>query len=457
LKTANLAIVFTDIKGFTERTSRQTLEENQRLLQVHHALLAPLFKAFGGRIVKSIGDAFLVTFESPTQAVLSGIAIQDRLWHHNRAVPEPEQLHVRVAVNVGEVRLESNDIFGEPVNIAARVEGIAEAGEVYFTEAVYLAMNKAEVPSKEVGAFELKGIPGKIRVFHVPRAPYRVEAPTAAAIAEAPGSESMPPYGNLALSRVPESALGPAVDLSALGQRAAAGVAVLGQRAAAGASVLGQQATALGQQARTVGGSLVSRLRDGVPPGLMERVRSRLPPDLVERVRSRLPARKALVGLGLVAVVAGVAVVAFGGGATMRAIDAVEDAPEDERGPLVREAKRLIQEERDAGRRHYLEGRLEEARGNFSGAVSDYSRAVRAGSDDAEDRIIDLLEHPQCGARKAAAQAVGSLKLESALGELEDLADDGGPDDGATGGLFGIGRCDSKATAQSVLKSFNKD
>lgn len=445
MKTANLAIVFTDIKGFTERTSRQTLEENQRLLQVHHALLAPLFKAFGGRIVKSIGDAFLVTFESPTQAVLSGIAIQDRLWHHNRLVPEPEQLHVRVAVNVGEVRLESNDIFGEPVNIAARVEGIAEAGEVYFTEAVYLAMNKAEVPSKEVGAFELKGIPGKIRVFHVPRAPYRVEAPTAAAIAEAPGSESMPPYGNLALSRVPESSLGPVVDLSALGQRAAAGVAVLGQRAAAGASVLGQQATALGQQARTVGGSLVFRLLDGVPPGL------------VERVRSRLPARKAMVGLGLAAVVAGAAVVAFGGGATMRAIDAVEDASEEERGPRVREAKRLIQEERDAGRRHYLEGRLEEARGNVSGAVSDYIRAVRAGSDDAEDRIIDLLEHPQCGARKAAAQAVGSLKLESALGELEDLADDGGPDDGATGGLFGIGRCDSKATAQSVLKSFNKD
>ena len=87
MKTANLAIVFTDIKGFTERTSRQTHEENQRLLKVHHDLLAPLFNAFGGKILKSIGDAFLVTFESPTQAVLSGIAIQDRLWQYNRTVP----------------------------------------------------------------------------------------------------------------------------------------------------------------------------------------------------------------------------------------------------------------------------------------------------------------------------------------------------------------------------------
>ncbi|NRD67225.1 adenylate/guanylate cyclase domain-containing protein, partial [Corallococcus exiguus] len=243
MKTANLAIVFTDIKGFTERTSRQTLEENQRLLQVHDALLAPLFKAFGGRIIKSIGDAFLVTFESPTQAVLSGIAIQDRLWHHNRQLLEDEQIHVRVAVNVGEVRVEPNDIFGEPVNIAARVEGITDAGEVFFTEAVYLSMNKAEVPSQEVGAFELKGIPGKIRVFRVPRAPYRVLAPAAPdAVLPSPEEAALlPPYGNLALARVESN-----LDLS--------------QRAAAGAVAVGQRATVLGQQARTATDALWARV-----------------------------------------------------------------------------------------------------------------------------------------------------------------------------------------------------
>jgi class 3 adenylate cyclase len=447
LKTANLAIVFTDIKGFTERTSRQTLEENQRLLQVHHALLAPIFRAFGGRIIKSIGDAFLVTFESPTQAVLSGIAIQDRLWHHNRTVVEPEQLHVRVAINVGEVRVESNDIFGEPVNIAARVEGITEAGEVYFTEAVYLAMNKAEVPSKEVGAFELKGIPGKIRVFHVPRAPYRVEAPSAGAIADAPGTERMPPFGNLALSRVPESALAPPVDLaalgqramvgaSALGQRAAVGASALGQRAAVGASSLGQQVAVLGRQARVVGGTLLSWLRQ--------------PPDDDARARGR----KVLVGLGLVAVMAGVAVVAFGGGATMRAIDAVEDARPDERGERVREAKRLIQQETDPVHSRYLWGRLAEAQGHFSDAMDDYKSAARSGHGDAEDRILELLEHPKCSARSAAAHAAAQLKLEDAVGELEDLAEDGGPDDGESGGFLGFSKCDSRKAAQSALKSF---
>ncbi|MBJ6762462.1 adenylate/guanylate cyclase domain-containing protein [Myxococcaceae bacterium JPH2] len=434
MKTANLAIVFTDIKGFTERTSRQTLEENQRLLQVHQALLAPLFKAFGGRIVKSIGDAFLVTFESPTQAVLSGIAIQDRLWQHNRGLSDSEQLHVRVAVNVGEVRLEANDVFGEPVNIAARVEGITEAGEVFFTEAVYLAMNKAEVPSQEVGAFELKGIPGKIRVFRVPRAPYRVEAPSPGAVVPADAEASMPPYGNLALSRVSESALSGAVDLGALGQRAA----VLGQRAADGAVVLGRQA-------RTASGVLMSRLSQV------------LPPTLVARLQLQGNGRKVALGAGGVALALGLAVVAWGGGATMRAIHSVEGTSGAEKETRVREARRLIGDERDVGRRHYLFGQLEEAQGNVKSSLDSYERAARAGDRTSESRIIALLDHAQCGVRAAAASAVADLKLKRARGALEDLADDGGSDDGQTGGLFGLGTCDSKKAAQNALRRMGED
>ncbi|NTX02175.1 adenylate/guanylate cyclase domain-containing protein [Myxococcus sp. CA040A] len=432
MKTANLAIVFTDIKGFTERTSRQSLEQNQRLLRVHGALLSPLIKAFDGRIIKSIGDALLLTFESPTQAVLSGVAIQDRLWHHNRGVPESEQLHVRFAINVGEVRLDGNDVFGEPVNIAARVEGLAEAGEVYFTEAVYLAMNKAEIPSREVGAFELKGIPGKIRVFQVPRAPYRVEAPSAGAIAEAPGTESMPPYGNLGLSRVPESSLeGGAVDVALLGQRAAE----LGQRAAAGAVVLGRQASHAGR-------SLFARMRDGMPPGGAGAV-----------LRVLGAHRRALLIAGTLAVVLGVGVVAFSGSPATRAISEVERAPKSEREALAKEARKIIGEEKDQGRRLYLQGQLDEAMENPRRSLDDYARAVRVGNGDAEKRVIQMLSHPMCSVRAAAADAVRSLKLQSALGELEDLAEDGGPDDGS-GGFLGVGKCDSKVAAQNALKSF---
>ncbi|MDD5302739.1 MAG: RDD family protein, partial [Elusimicrobia bacterium] len=122
-----------------------------------------------GHLVKTIGDAFLMTFESPTNAVLAGVAVQEALAKLNEGRAAGDRLEIRIAINAGEVNLMENDVFGEAVNITARIEGIAEAGQVYFTEAVYLAMNKAEVPSSEIGLMQLKGIPEKIRVYKVRR------------------------------------------------------------------------------------------------------------------------------------------------------------------------------------------------------------------------------------------------------------------------------------------------
>lgn len=411
MRTANLAIVFTDIQGFTERTSRQTLEENQRLLQVHASLLTPLFKGFGGRIVKSIGDAFLVTFESPTQAVLSGIAIQDRLWQHNRAAPEAEQLRVRVAVNVGEVRIESNDVFGEPVNIAARVEALTEAGEVYFTEAVYLAMNKAEVPSQEVGAFELKGIPGRIRVFRVPHAPYRVEAP---APDTAGAAEALPPFGNLGLARLPEARpLAPAELASSVGQHAAR----------------------LGTRAANAGGQLVQSAGQALEAA---------------RHGKRLSPLTLKVGLALTGVaVLGLLLALLWGSQAERAIDRVASAAPEERETKVEEAERLIGAYDDASQRAYLHGKLEEALGSPGRAVGAYRTAARAGHGKAVNRLIDLLESPECRVRASAAGALGDLRATKARGALEDLAENGGPDEGADIPLIG---CNSRRAAHDALR-----
>ncbi|MDD5090518.1 MAG: adenylate/guanylate cyclase domain-containing protein [Candidatus Wallbacteria bacterium] len=167
MKTQNLTIMFTDIKGFTQRTSGASREGLHDLLSRHEKLLTPVVKKFGGRIVKTIGDAFLVVFESPTNAVLSGILIQEALRDYNISMPENERIMVRISLNSGEVELRDGDVFGEAVNIAARIEGITEANEIYFTESVYLAMNKSEVPSSEVGYRLLKGIPHEIKVYRV--------------------------------------------------------------------------------------------------------------------------------------------------------------------------------------------------------------------------------------------------------------------------------------------------
>ncbi|MCK5683324.1 hypothetical protein KAJ27_04360 [bacterium] len=164
----NLAIMFTDLKGFTERTSRISRTMMRTLLRVHEELVLPIIDRFGGYLVKNIGDAFLVTFESPTNAVICGLVIQNTFKEYNSHISNAdESLEIRIAINSGEVEIKDGDVYGEAVNIAARIESITEVNEVYFTESVYLAMNKHEVPSSEVGLRRLKGIPEEIKVYKV--------------------------------------------------------------------------------------------------------------------------------------------------------------------------------------------------------------------------------------------------------------------------------------------------
>lgn len=163
----NLTILITDIKGFTDKTSHKSRAEIQTLLDKHKEIVLPVILGRGGKLVKTMGDAFLATFESPTNAVLAGVEAQAALAVYNKGKPAKNRIEIRVAINQGEVNIIENDVFGEPVNITARIEAVADAGDVFFTEAIYLAMNKNEVPSSEVGLLQLKGIPEKVRVYRV--------------------------------------------------------------------------------------------------------------------------------------------------------------------------------------------------------------------------------------------------------------------------------------------------
>ena len=185
--TDSLTIFLTDIEGFTQKTSRKSRVDIVRMIEEHQAIVLPVLQARGGRLVKTIGDAFLVVFNSPTDAVLAGIEVQRLLREHNAGKHRDDRLDIRIAINSGEVTLADNDVFGEPVNITARINGIAEAGEVFFTEAVYLTMNKTEVPSSEAGLLQLKGVVEKIRVYKVVgETPDRDAAPSTVTLPLAP-------------------------------------------------------------------------------------------------------------------------------------------------------------------------------------------------------------------------------------------------------------------------------
>ena len=190
----NLAIMFVDMAGYAERTARQSREQNKALMRTFNGLLIPLIARFGGRRVKSIGDALLVAFRSPTDSVRCGMAMHDAVTAYNHEARSDDPIRIRVALNVGEVRLENDDIFGEAVNIAARVEEVTPPGEIYLTGVVYLSMNKAEVTAEHIGEQRLKGIPEPVRLFRVP--PYKLtRLKTAGEAMEASPGE--PPYGGM--------------------------------------------------------------------------------------------------------------------------------------------------------------------------------------------------------------------------------------------------------------------
>jgi len=163
--TENLTILFVDIAGFTATTNRQSRRQNASLLQNFENLLKPQIKKFSGQLVKSIGDALLLTFRSPTDAMLCACRMQDRVAWHRQQHPQDEPIVIRIAAHLGEVRVARHDVFGEAVNLAARIEAVTPPGEIYLSEAVYLAMNKTEVPVQSAGQFQLDGFSHPLTLY----------------------------------------------------------------------------------------------------------------------------------------------------------------------------------------------------------------------------------------------------------------------------------------------------
>lgn len=170
-RSQNLSIMLTDMQGYTATSAASSRLEIVELVQRHNRLMEPIIDFYDGTIVKTIGDAFLVTFASATDAVVCGIVIQMILNEYNlNQAEEGKRLFLRVVVNTGDVAMEKNDIFGEGVNIAARLEGLDcfPGGTVGISESTYLLLNRNEIICEPAGSYSLKGIPYPVRVYRVP-------------------------------------------------------------------------------------------------------------------------------------------------------------------------------------------------------------------------------------------------------------------------------------------------
>src|SRR5215472_11055049 len=161
------AIMFTDMVGYStlsQRDDKLALE----LLEEHRGILRKIFPDFNGTEIKTIGDAFLVEFQSALEAAQCAIAIQRALAKRNADAPAERQIKLKIGIHIGDVVHRGGDVYGDGVNIASRIEPLAGAGGICVSMDVERQIrNAVETRFEKLAATELKNISVPMDLFRI--------------------------------------------------------------------------------------------------------------------------------------------------------------------------------------------------------------------------------------------------------------------------------------------------
>ena len=161
------AIFAADIAGYS-RLVAEDEEETLRRLSSYRAVIDDFISKAPGRIFNTAGDAVLAEFASAVDAVRCAIDIQESLRTRNRAYPPSRQMNFRIGITIGDVVERDGDLLGDGVNIAARLEGLAEPGGICVSHSVYeQVLNKLSVRFADIGQQQVKNIPRPVHAYVV--------------------------------------------------------------------------------------------------------------------------------------------------------------------------------------------------------------------------------------------------------------------------------------------------
>jgi len=172
------AILAADVAGYSRLMGADEEGTLERLKALRRELLDPKIAEHHGRIVKTTGDGLLVEFASVVDAVRCAVAVQQRMAGRNAEIPLDKRIELRIGINVGDIVAEDADIFGDGVNVAARIEALAEPGGICVSARVQEdAAGKLDLVFEDIDEQSLKNIARPVRVYRVPIDSSAVKAP----------------------------------------------------------------------------------------------------------------------------------------------------------------------------------------------------------------------------------------------------------------------------------------
>ena len=162
------AVLAADVAGYSRLMGRDEERTLAQLKSFRKTLVDPGIATHRGRIVKTTGDGMLVEFASAVDAARCAVEIQREMAQQNTAVPPELRIEFRIGIHVGDIIIDDNDIFGDGVNIAARLEGIAEPGGVCISDDAHRQIRgKVDVAFDDIGEQNLKNIAEPMRAWRL--------------------------------------------------------------------------------------------------------------------------------------------------------------------------------------------------------------------------------------------------------------------------------------------------
>jgi len=162
------AVLAADVAGYSRLMGRDEERTLTQLKSFRNTVVDPGIAAHRGRIVKTTGDGMLVEFASAVDAARCAVQLQREMAQQNATVPPELRIEFRIGIHVGDIIIDDNDIFGDGVNIAARLEGIAEPGGVCVSDDAHRQIRgKIDIAFDDIGEQTLKNIAEPMRAWHM--------------------------------------------------------------------------------------------------------------------------------------------------------------------------------------------------------------------------------------------------------------------------------------------------